>query len=795
MADDDKLINVIVKYAQTGAEQVAKTSEELTAKELKAWKEANKEAVDLAGIRAKAWEAGQEKIRKASEATVKSDEDALKKMRENFNNLTEDQLRAWDKLKPANGVIGDPSTPTPSSGSPLDPEIPKRYNAELTQTQMKFQQLKQSAAEFGQVAGTLTVVGGVLTGGLVASANNYVQTMGTITKASAEWLGYQEDIKDANLEIGKEATTALLPAYKAAAEFMKNIAAVVGANPWIVQAALYAGGAATAIGAAGAVISQIAKVMADMGLLLAKMEASKAANLVPNPQGGFGGLEYGPGGPAGGSSMSSLGTVTLMATSVIIGAEIGAAIGNWLGQIIYGEAYEKQGLDDAFVTLAKIVQLPWKMLEAEIAKLPPSLAKAGIAFVELMATILTAGTYNGAKYVTEKSAEIDEQAAANEAEQITMQEVQAFEGFQKQMASIEENYDAQRLAIITQYEQQAVAATEQYEAQRDQIIKNYEAQVAQVTENYAKQRAQAVENYEAQVAQVTEAHRQSSERAQAAFELASKRAAEAHAKEMQRMAEDHNSRILDLAGQRDALGIVKENQAYEKQRSRAEEAYQTQQQQRQEDFEIQQQQREEDFQRQLEEMKANFEKQDAQAKEAHAAQLAQLAAQEKERLAQLDEQHKVQMKKLEEQEEERLAKLKEAYDKQIEQIQTAFVDRLRALDATILGDTAAFEAHMQQQAIEFQAWLNNFKASQSSTSTGTTPPGTVNGADPSSIVSASQAKSNSMIPSFTGQRASSGARSLHVTVQSRSLSIAEIKDQINSSLDMKLSELLPAFGA
>ncbi len=795
MAEEDKLVNVVLKYRQEGADQVARSSDA----------SAKNASASFEQMRANFSKMTEDQVKSWEKVPVKYNA-GIDQMRANFNKLTEEQLRNWEKIGKAadagQGTGGGGKGPA-SPGGPLDPEGPRKFNTELNQTQQKLQQLKNTAENISQVGSFATALGGVLTAGIVANANNYVKTMGTINESSAEWLGYQEDIKQSNLEIGQVTTQALLPAMKAAAEFSNDIAQLVKEHPWLIQAATYAGGAMLAIGAASTVIAQITRAVASVGLIITKIEAAQAKQLELNAMGGFGGGEYGPGGGGGGLA-GTLSTVTLMATSVIIGAEIGAAIGNWLGEIIYGAAYQKQGLDDALVTFTKIVQLPWKLVEAEIAKLPPELAKAGVSIVEFLATILTAGTYNGAKAIQEG---MEKGGAEQEAEQsalISEQEVQSFISFQKQIAAAEQTYGQQRLDIVRQFEQQKADATAAYEAQRADIIKQYESQIAQVTANYEAQRLQAIENYESQVAKATANYLQSQERAQAAFELAQKRAAEQHAKEMQRMEEDHNSRILDLAGQRDALGIVKENQAYEEKRSRAEEDYRLQEQQREEDFRIAEQQRQEDYEQQLAELKENFDKQQAAAKEAHDKQLAEMAAQEKERLAKLDEQHKVEMQKLDEQEKAKLTKLKDAYDKQIEQIQTAFIDRLRALDATILGDTAAFEGYMQQQAQEFQQWLNDFKAAQQTgtPSTGAPETGVVSlGAGGGSGVGSMsdlipRASRMGMIPAFLASKegAMGGPRSLHVTVQSRSLTLSEMKQQIDSSLNQKLSDLLPAFG-
>jgi hypothetical protein len=882
MADEDKLINVIVKYSQENADQIgqtyesskkqldsfAKNFEEFSAKHAgfanegwspiptdfapKAREQLDMFGKDVAAFNEQTLGVNREQVDSYSELT-----ESIKKEHEALLSNYSTQI---DWAKESRDFRNSQNKPKEEVVSPetFNPKPVENYNERLRETTKEFRSLRMAARELGQVGAVFSMVGGLLTAGIVADANNYVKTVGRINQESAQWLATQEGIKKSNLEIGKVAAEAMLPAMKTAAEFMKDIADTLKQNPWMIEAALYVGGAMTAIGVAISVVSQVTRVISVIGLLTARLEkaqvqqaalmAEQAAMQPMNNAGGFGNAEYMPGGAGSlaasqAGAMGMLGTVTLMATSVIIGAEIGSLIGNAIAKMIYGEDYKKQNIGDALMTYVKMLQIPMLALMQIIGKMSPGLqdfANTVIGIVNKLNTSI--GGAIGASEYKDTSRSTEDEAL------ITEQETQAYIGFQKQMTDATTNYGQQRADTVEQYEQQILDSTAQYESQRMEAIDGFERQMARQADAFRRSQEKALENYNLQADKIRaqseetgasnlEKFRQSEIKSEEEFHRSSQRAAQAHAVEMQRLEQQHNIRLDDLAAQRDALGIAKENQSYTIEQSQREQDFQTRQNEDRQNFQIQQQERRQEFaqqeaerkadaERQLEELRINYERQKEEAISENSIRVAQQEEDQKLRLDKMEAAHKAELANMDEQEKKKLDKLDEAYAKQVDQIQTAFIDRLRSLDSAILGDTVAFTAHLQQQAIEFQSWLANFRASQTpntvataNTNTVRTGTGKQNGGyavfsgagETGREEFVSSGDTTKQLEGMIGSRltqsgllsavmagrnnaSSGGSRNIQITVQSRNLTLSEIKSQVDNVLNKRLGELLPAFG-
>src|SRR5258707_12100145 len=552
----------------------------------------------------------------------------------------------------------------------------RAYNQELAQAEHYYRSLRQAGRELGFVSREVTLAGTVLTAALVLDANNYVKTVGATTKIGAEWLASENRIKQANLEIGQSGATVILPAMQKVASITESIAGIVQANPWIISTAVTAGGILTAVGAIGFIVSRIITVIADLGLLFGKLGLS-AAGAEAASAGGTAATGAGLG--AGGAA---LGTVVLTASSVIIGAEIGQALGNWLGQLIYGQSYKQQNIGDAIVTALRIAELPALEIQKGMAKLFPSLDSAANKWLD------TANQFNALIGKLLGASQINTTAGPGGASVIPQQAVTEFTNFQQQMQQAEQTYDQQHLDILKSTEQQMADSTANYENQRSNIVDTTEQTLARDAANFALSQKNALTQYQDQVA-----------KEERNFRKQEINSAKSHALQLQQLAATHNQRINDLAAARDALGLVKEQQSYQLQVSQSNSQ-----------FALQQQQAKQAFQTQMADQRQAYEQQRAQALAAYNQQVADAQANEAQQLARLDAQHQLEMAKLQQQEQDKLQKLDASYKKQVDAYQKAFVDRINAIDSAILGDTAAYNAYLANQAIAFQNWIHAFEA-------------------------------------------------------------------------------------
>lgn len=266
---------------------------------------------------------------------------------------------------------------------------------------------------------------------------------------------------------------------------------------------------------------------------------------------------------------------------------------------------------------------------------------------------------------------------------------------EKQTEVIKKNADAVKPTVeqLTMFgaAQEATAARIEFEREAEQkrtdivnaqgearalLEMQHETRRANVLAEFAKNEKRIEADYYAQRAKLA---RQ--------YNLEAQRMEEDHQREMQRMAQEHNARIDDLVASRDALGIVKEEQAYEIERRRAES-----------DYELQARRRNQDFARQMAEMEQNF-----------AAQRARRQADMAAKLAEMDRQHAAEMAKNAEHTEMMLKQLDERNARELAQLRDAETKRWQLLtDIAVRGLTYAQRQEMEltrRYLVEYQNWL------------------------------------------------------------------------------------------
>src|SRR5689334_6505131 len=142
MADEDKLINVIVKYLTQGSGDAMRTQKELTAQ-------------------------------------IQADMTRLAQIQKNYTDGVKVNEKEADALR-----------------SQLTDNL-KEYNTRFIESSEKLQEqlegnikslheLRSEARELGQIGTFMTLAGGLLTAGIAADADNYVKTVGQINQYSAQ---------------------------------------------------------------------------------------------------------------------------------------------------------------------------------------------------------------------------------------------------------------------------------------------------------------------------------------------------------------------------------------------------------------------------------------------------------------------------------------------------------------------------------------------------------------------------------------------------------------------------------
>jgi len=193
------------------------------------------------------------------------------------------------------------------------------------------------------------------------------------------------------------------------------------------------------------------------------------------------------------------------------------------------------------------------------------------------------------------------------------------------------------------------------------------------------------------------------------YQIDVQRAEEDHQRRMRSLRIDHEERLQELIEERDALGIIREQRAYERQRQEEEENYR-----------IQAARRSEDFARQIQELDEQFALQRQRRLGEFRAQMADLAKQHQQRMLQLRAQYVEELRQLNEQQRKRLEQFDRQYKNELQQLYNAEQNRLFILRALALNDqailqkagmdlTASYRAWLEQQVKGFSAATSNHK--------------------------------------------------------------------------------------
>ena len=613
--------------------------------------------------------------------------------------------------------------------------------------------LAQTGEQLGRVSRGLSIAGAAIVGGIALSAQQYVsfvEKAGIQGDQTADrWIAASKKVKNAQLNLGQTSAQAILPVYEKAAELAEKAAAFVQENPDLVQAALNTGLVVATLGAVGAAVSKGIKIYADFKYLAATAEftlatirfqttvreylggvlASKgigggaagafALNSAGRPYDTKTGrfvsqaaydkqLTAGAGGGALATAGKAIGAITLYASAVIIGANAGAAIGNALGKLVYGEDYKKQDLKDAALTAARLPVTGLALVANKLSELDGKASQAGDALTKNLSNYdqWVQGLL-GIKDATDEAAQASEQYRDFVQEATNAQATQAYIQYRQQEQAAEEQYMAQRAQIVEQGARQIAQIEANYAEQRSRLIEQFAASSAQAVSNFQFQQEQAAEAFAFSEANAVQNFNEKRAEQREAYQRSEARSREDHLREMRKLEEEHNDRVRDLVASRDALGLVKEKRDYERRKRDAEEEYRTERQRRKQDFQRQQRDQEEEFLQERARRRQEFQFRQQQAAEQFAYQQEQAKAQFEERLNQLDEQHRTELSKVKQQNAERLRELDLQYRQEQISRRNAFYDILRDLDANLLNEELLRKQYYARMEADLIAFLES----------------------------------------------------------------------------------------
>ncbi len=485
---------------------------------------------------------------------------------------------------------------------------------------------------------------------LLSPMQQYIQFAGEGQAASAAWLSSQQQIQESEMRIGAVMAQEIQPGLQKLADLSSQVADFAEKHPDAVKAvaAIATGGVAL-----GGLMVIVGQTVAGISALQTFLKMSGAGTAVGKVATGVGGALSNAGTAALGFMAGTGGAITLGAGAGVAGYNAIAAQKGWesAGQVV-GQ------------TLTVLAFKAGQLFGADKA------SEWGSAIGRLTGQI-------------DNLANASDKASGSG--MISQDVLNAYIAYKQQESQAEQQYEQQRSDIVRQYGEQRAEIEEQYERTRAQAIRDNSANQArqardlnqslmQEEQDYYQQRAKLAENYQIDV----------------------QRAEEDHQRQLRQLQEDHNARMEELTANRDALGMIREMNTYERDRQRSEEEYQ-----------VQSRRRSEDFARQIAEMEGNFAQQRAQRLQQYAQQRADQQADFAQRLADMDAEHKVEMDKATKQEQEKLSDLDQQNAQDRQKRMNAFNDQLRDLNAALLGERNVRNAYYQAMSADLQAWLKS----------------------------------------------------------------------------------------
>lgn len=585
------------------------------------------------------------------------------------------------------------------------------------------ERLKRTAGALQQVSTVIGGTGALIAGPLVAAATAYVAQAGRAEETSKKWGRATAQIAEAYQDVGRVAARTLLPYLERAADLAQSIARFAEAHPEAVEAALGIGGGLVALGALGTIAAQGIRLYADVKLLAAAALQNSAADkmlLAAQAQAGAAGLGGGTGAGVGTGLAAAGGLVGIVAATF--------AAMQYLGWRAYRGDF---GAGPQVVTRGALGNADTRVGIGVVAA-----GAAGNAFAAPLSRVLDNFLYRfqGGSDVGRRSTNQSQSRTPGPRVGSLADAVPLFIAYQEQLVAAERDYGQRKTQIVLDYVARGIAIEKDYQETRTRLAADFAKSQSRALRDFLRNESRAQSDYADRVAVQLRDFARSEARAEESyyqqrlqrardFDLETQRAEEDHQDRLRQFQEDHADRARELAGAQDALGLVKEQRRYEKERRQEEDEYAKSARRRNEDYARELADAETAFRQQREQRLADFEQQQADQKEQfqkdRASRLADF------RLRRADEREDFQQRladlaterdRLKAQNEtnfrDQLAQNDRHYAEEKARLTADFKDRLNQLDAALLGEQKKRQDYYRRMAIDLEDWLRALRNGQ-----------------------------------------------------------------------------------
>lgn len=594
----------------------------------------------------------------------------------------------------------------------------QKFNKELQETERRVADMRQLSTSIGRISQGLFLAGSAVTTTFYVSANKEAQRIkeagGVVDETTQKWLLAQERIQRSYQRIGRSAMTAMLPVLEDAAALAERASKFVEKNPDLVRSVLKTGQIVAVVGAVGMLAARGIKFVADATLIAAQFKYSAstlmfkqsvdrffAAQTRPGG-GGYGWQSYGGGTPSkggtGASALGTLGTVTLIATSVIIGAEIGKEIGNKIAKAIYGEDYKDQNLGDAAQTYYRAAALPSLLFAVQLKKAGFDEAAKKISDFTLGVDKFIGKVSDAKNPLDELSGALDNLSDSTETAAKDLEGAKIIANLERANLEAEREYSQARAKVLNEANASIREATLELANARARIRASLGGTLSKLSFDFQKANQEADQNYQLERAKIAQDGNEEILRIQ-------KDAQE----ELRKLTEDFAREEDQLTRERDALGLVKARRKFEDdkkeiEREKTEQIKESRKQTAQQLADLRQ-----SYQRERAERLAKYQQDVADAKAQAAQELAEAQTAFNQRMAEIQRQKQIE-----------LAELARAYNEERRRRVLAAYEQIKDLNGALGAERlmrSRYYAIINAEAAQFMA---QYRATLSAIKTGTT---------------------------------------------------------------------------
>jgi chromosome segregation ATPase len=526
----------------------------------------------------------------------------------------------------------------------------------------KAQRARDVAGKLDQFGTGAVVAGTAIGGGIIAEATRYAAKMGDATKGTAAFNAELKKIEEARGRIDEVLVAQVLPILEVASKVASKVADIIEANPELISLALKGAALLVSIGTLAKIAAGGIRMYADVTFAAAQALGLKAAEtqlLASTNQLTAAGIKTGVSGASSatagalGKIGGVIGTIALTATAVYLtGTLVNAGL----------DAVKQPHLED----MGKA--------EFDFIKRLPEVLSGKIKLNDLAAEVVNFAIKSGdaRRAANEMNDGIGKAASGmSDFGDKTQDMIAAFSKMQTDIASSNIKYESDRLKIV----QDANNAVNKVNADSFAKMKSINENMRKINEKASADRGSIISNFVKQSAETQRKYE--SERANIIRDggIEIQRIEKNRLEELQKLEMDHNDRVGELAANRDALGLVLEQRAFDRAKAEIDNKTNDEIAQRRQDMAIR-----------LQDLAANFAAERAQKQ----AQFQQdLLDNQNKRLADLKEQAALraeeakrrsdEVKQIRADENTKLQDLARAHLAEITQIRAAFVARRQDL--------------------------------------------------------------------------------------------------------------------